>query len=140
MRYTPQMPTALLPAITGPAASYVLLIFGFLALVVVDLLLGLIEAVALTLLSWNPSRTCIKVSFLMNIISGIINGILLVLLQSNPFLWLPISFAISLLVEGLIMTYFKRGALRQNSLFVLIANLASYILLILPAYYFGRHP
>jgi hypothetical protein len=140
MRYTPQMPTALLPAITGPAAPYVLLIFGFLALVVVDLLLGLIEAVALTLLSWNPSRTCIKVSFLMNIISGIINGILLVLLQSNPFLWLPISFAISLLVEGLIMTYFKRGALRQNSLFVLIANLASYILLILPAYYFGSHP
>ncbi len=140
MRYTPQMPTALLPAITGPAAPYVLLIFGILALVVVDLLLGLIEAVALTLLSWNPSRTCIKISFLMNIISGIINGILLILLQSNPFIWLPISFAISLLVEGLIMTYFKRDDLRQNSLFVLIANLASYILLILPAYYFGSHP
>ena len=133
------MPTALL-AITGPASPYILVIFGFLALLVVDLLLGLIEGVALTLLSWNPSRTCIKVSFIMNIISGIINGALLILLQSNPFIWLPISFGISLLVEGLIMTYFKRHALRQNSLFVLIANLASYILLILPAYYFGSHP
>ena len=134
------MPATLLPAITGPAAPIVLVVFGFLALLVVDLLLGLIEAVVLTLLSWNPSRTCIKVSFLMNIISGVINGILLVLLQRTPLVWLPVSFAISLLVEGFILTYFKRDALRQNSLFVLIANLASYILLILPAFYFGTHP
>ena len=134
------MPTTLLLAITGPATPYVLLVFGFLALLVVDLLLGLIEGVALTLLSWNPSRTCIKVSFIMNIISGIINGILLVLLQRNPLIWLPISFVISLVVEGLILTYFKRDTLRQNSLYVLIANLASYILLILPAYYFGSQP
>jgi hypothetical protein len=136
----PSMPTAFLPAITGPAAPYVLLVFGFFALLVVDLLLGLIEGVALTLLSWNPSRTCIKVSFLMNIISGLINGILLILLQNNALVWLPVSFAISLLVEGFILTYFKRDALRQNSLFVLIANLASYTLLILPAFYFGTHP
>jgi hypothetical protein len=134
------MPISFLPAITGPAAPYILLIFGFLALLVVDLLLGLIEGVALTLLSWNPTRTCIKVSFIMNLVSGVINGILLILLQNNPLLWLPISFVISLLVEGFILSYFKRGFLRQNSLFVIIANLSSYLLLILPAYYFGSHP
>jgi hypothetical protein len=134
------MPATLLLAITRPAAPVVLLIFGFLALLVVDLLLGLVEGVALTLLSWNPTRTCMKVSFIMNLVSGLINGILLILLQTNPLLWLPVSFAISLLVEGFILTYFKRNSLRQNSLFVVIANLSSYLLLILPAYYFGSHP
>jgi predicted membrane channel-forming protein YqfA (hemolysin III family) len=134
------MPSILLLAITGPAASYILLVFGFLALLMVDLLLGLVEGVVLTLLSWNPTRTCMKVSFIMNLVSGVVNGILLVLLQSNPLIWLPISFVISLLVEGFILDYFKRDSLRKNSLFVFIANLSSYLLLILPAYYFSSHP
>jgi len=134
------MPGILPLDITGPASGYLLLGFGFLALLVVNLLIALIEGVALTLLAWNPFRASLKVSFIMNMISGIINGILLIILQRTPFVWLPISFVLSLLIEGFIMTYFKRDALRQNSLFILFANLASYILLILPAYYFGAHP
>jgi hypothetical protein len=126
--------------ITGPATSYLLLVFGFLALLVVDLLIALVEGVTLTLLSWNPFRASLIVSFIMNIISGIINGILLILLQRTPLIWLPVSFVLSLLIEFFILTYFKRDTLRQNSLFVLLANLASYILLILPAFYFGTHP
>lgn len=134
------MPTTLLLDITGPASVYLLLGFGFLALIVVNLLIALIEGVALTLLKWNPFRASITVSFIMNMASGIVNGILLIFLQHNPFVWLPISFVLSLLIEGFSMTYFKRDAFRQNYLLVLIANLASYIILILPAYYFGTHP
>lgn len=126
--------------ITGPSAPYLLLIFGFLALLVVNLLIALVEGVTLTLLGWNLFRVSMKVSFIMNIISGIVNGILLVLLQRSPFVWLPVSFVISLIVEVFILTYFKREAFRQNCLFVFIANLSSYLLLILPAYYFGTHP
>ncbi len=132
------MPAELTPAITGPASGILLLVLGLLALLVIDLIIALIEGVTLTLLKWNSSRTSLMVSYIMNIISGIINGILLIVLQRSPFAWLPISFVISLLVEGFIMNYFKRDAFGQNSLFVVIANLASYILLILPAYYFGR--
>ncbi len=131
------MPAELTPAITGPASGILLLVLGLLALLVIDLIIALIEGVTLTLLKWNSSRTSLMVSYIMNIISGIINGILLIVLQRSPFAWLPISFVISLLVEGFIMNYFKRDAFGQNSLFVVIANLASYILLILPAYYFG---
>ncbi len=120
--------------------SILLIVLGILALIVVDLIIALIEGVTLTLLRWNSSRTSLAVSYIMNIISGIINGILLILLQDHPLLWLPISFLLSLLIEGFIMSYFKRDALRQNGLFVLVANLASYTLLILPAYYFGTHP
>ncbi|OGO62033.1 MAG: hypothetical protein A2029_08530 [Chloroflexi bacterium RBG_19FT_COMBO_47_9] len=125
--------------ITGPSAPYVLLIFGFLALVVVNLLVAVIEGVVLTLLAWNPFRISMTVSFIMNIISGILNGILLVLLQRSPFVWLPLSFILSLMIELFVMTYFKRIIFRQNCLFAFLVNLASYILLILPAYYFGAN-
>jgi hypothetical protein len=126
--------------ITIPAAPYLLLVLGFLALLVVNLLIALVEGVTLTLLSWNPFRISMTVSFIMNIISGIVNGILLVLLQHTPYIWLPISFVLSLMIELFVMTYFKRDAFRQNCWFILLANLASYLLLILPAYYFGSHP
>jgi hypothetical protein len=126
--------------INGPAAGYLLLVLGFLALLVIDMIIALIEGVALTMLRWNPFRQSLTISLIMNITSGILNGILLILLQRTPLVWLPVSFVISLLIEGFIMTYFKRDAIRQNSLFVLLANLASYILFILPAYYFGTHP
>lgn len=134
------MPTTLTFAITGPASPYLLLILSFLALVVVDLLIVLIEGVTLTLLKWNPFRACLMVSLIMNIIAGIINGSLLITLQRTPLVWLPVSFVISLLIDVFILTYFKRQAFRQNSLFALLVNLASYLLLILPAYYFGTHP
>jgi hypothetical protein len=126
--------------ITVPAAPYLLLVLGFLALLVVNLLIALVEGVTLTLLSWNPFRISMTVSFIMNIISGIVNGILLVLLQHTPYVWLPISFVLSLMIELFVMTYFKRDAFLQNCWFILLANLASYLLLILPAYYFGSHP
>lgn len=134
------MPTSLAFAITGPTSSYLLLILSLLALAVVDLLIVLIEGVTLTLLKWNPFRACLMVSLIMNIIAGIINGSLLIMLQRTPLVWLPVSFVISLVIDVFILTYFKRQAFRQNSLFALLVNLASYLLLILPAYYFGTHP
>ncbi len=129
-----------LPAITGPAAPFLLLLLGFLALLVIDVIIAIIEGTALTLLKWNPFRTCLIVSLIMNLAAGIINGILLVALQRTPLVWLPVSFVISLLVDSFILTYFKRQAVGRNSLYALVINLASYVLLILPAYYFGSHP
>jgi hypothetical protein len=130
----------LLLNITESISGYLLIGLGFLALLVIELLIALIEGVFLTLLSWSPFRQSLTISLIMNITSGILNGILLILLQRTPLVWLPVSFVISLLIEGFIMTYFKRDAIRQNSFFVLLVNLASYILFILPAYYFGTHP
>ena len=126
--------------ITVPAAPYLLLVFGFLALLVVNLLIALVEGVTLTMLSWNPFRISMTVSFIMNIISGIVNGILLVLLQRSPFVWLPVSFVLSIIIEVFVMTYFKRDTFRQNCVFTFLANLVSYLLIILPAYYFGANP
>lgn len=123
--------------ITGPSAPYLLLIFGILALLVVNLLIALVEGVILTLLAWNPFKVSMMVSFIMNILSGIVNGVILVLLQQSPFIWLPVSFVIAIMIEVFVMTYFKRDAFRQNLFFTLLSNFGSYVLLILPAYYFG---
>jgi len=124
-------------AIAPSIAPYLLLAFGCLALLVVNLLIALVEGVFLTLLAWNPFRQSMTVSMMMNILSGLVNAILLVLLQRTPLIWIPISFVLSLIIEGFIMTYFKRDIPRKNFLFALLVNLASNILLILPAYYYG---
>ncbi len=134
------MPSSTFLAITSPLAPYLLFILGFLALAIIALLIALVEGVLLTLLKWNPFQACLIVSLIMNLLAGVINGLLLILLQHSPFVWLPLSFVISLVVDAFILTYFKRQAFPQNSLFALLANLASYALLILPAYYFGTHP
>ncbi len=119
------------------STSYLLIVLGFLALLVVNVLIALVEGVALTLLKWNPFRPCMAVSLIMNMTSGLVNGLLLILLQHSPLIWIPISFLISIVIESFILTYFKRQALGKNFLFALVANLASYLLLILPSYYFG---
>ncbi|HEX9091160.1 MAG TPA: hypothetical protein VF831_06705 [Anaerolineales bacterium] len=121
-----------------PASSpYLLLILGSLALLVVDLLIALVEGVFLTWLSFLPFRQSMSISFIMNIISGIVNGILLVILQRSPYIWLPISFVLAVIIESFVMTYFKRHDLSRNGLRAIFVNLASYVILILPAYYFG---
>ena len=121
----------------SPSSPFLLLVLGVLALLVVDLLVALVEGVFLTLLSFHPFRQSMSISFIMNIASGLVNGVLLVLLQRTPHIWLPISFVIAIIIESFVMTYFKRDALRQNTLFAVLVNLASYVILILPAYYFG---
>jgi len=125
--------------LTTPTSLYVLLIFGILALIVVYILVALAEGVTLALLAWNPFRVSLTVALVMNLISGLVNSILLVLLQRTPLVWLPVSFLLSLLIEWLVLSFFKRDAIRRNLLFTVLVNLASYILLILPAYYYGTH-
>jgi hypothetical protein len=124
-------------AISGPAATYILVIFGFLALLIIDILIALVQGVTLTLVKWSAFRTCLMVSLIMNVISGIINGVMLILLQRHPVIWLPISFVIAWLIDVFTLTYFRRDSLLKNSFYALLVNLVSYVLLILPAFYFG---
>jgi hypothetical protein len=133
------MPTHLLFDISGPGSVVLLIFLGFLALIVVNLLIALVEGVALTLINWNPFRQSMTVSAIMNLASGIINGVLLILLQHSPLVWLLLSFVVSVFIEGFILTYFKRNVRWQNFFLAVILNLFSYLILILPAYYFGTH-
>jgi hypothetical protein len=126
-------------AINGPGSVVLLVILGILALIVVNLIIALLEGVILTVVNWNPFRASMMVSAIMNLASGIINGVLLILLQQSPLLWLPVSFVISILIEWFFLAYFKRNAALHNLLIAFGLNLLSYVILILPAYYFGTN-
>ena len=124
--------------VAGPGLIFVVLGGGILTLIILTILIALIEGVALTLLRWDSFKRSYLVALLMNTISTIIGAILLFLMpQEQNLWWIIISFALSIVTEGFVLMLFKRGAARQNWVAALIANLASYIILIAPIYYFG---
>jgi hypothetical protein len=72
----------------------------------------------------------------MNLVTTLIGlcGLSFLFLTTAPVL--IVEFLLSVLVEGGILVLFKRGAARENWLAALLANLASYLLVILPVYIF----
>ncbi len=68
------MPVSLSLSLSPSTSAFLLLVLGFLALLVVDVLIALIEGVTLTLLRWNPFRQSLTISVIMNLISGIFNA------------------------------------------------------------------
>lgn len=131
------LPITSLIAISGPLAPYLLLIFGFFTLVIVYVLMALVDGVVLTLFRWNSFRASLTVALIMNAFAGLINGLLLIVLQHTPLVWIPVSFVISTLIDGFVLSYFRRDILKKDLLLALLVNIISYVLLILPAYYFG---
>jgi hypothetical protein len=132
------MPTTILFDVAGPGTIALLAGGSILALCIFTILIALVEAVALTLLRWGAFKRSGLVALVMNIVSSIVGGTLLVLMPTQSLLWIILSFVLSVLIEGGILMLFKRGAARQNWTAALVANLASYIILIAPAYYFGQ--
>jgi hypothetical protein len=110
---------------------------GLIALCLLNLLISLVEGVTLTLLKWGPFRRSVLVALLMNIISSLAGSFLLILLQSSPLLWLVFSFALSVLIEAGVLLKTQPTTGRRTWLMSLTANLASYIILILPAYLYS---
>lgn len=109
-------------------------IFGFLALLVVYLLISLVEMTVLQLLKWGDFRQAMKASLVMNAFSSLVNGFLLVIFQ-NPALWgLLVAWGLSLLVEGAVLHRLRPGTAVYNGLAVTLANTSSFLLVVLPAY------
>jgi hypothetical protein len=122
--------------ISGSGKVIGLLVLTILALLVIFLLIGLVEMVVLQLLGWGKTRRAMRASLIMNGISTPA-GIILILLVPRPTrAELLVGWAIAVLIEGTILMRIKPGATRQNWLAAILANLASYLLLILPAFMF----
>jgi hypothetical protein len=123
--------------VAGPGTVALLLGGSLLALCLLTMLIALIEATAMVALKWGAFRQAIIASLVMNLASTILGAVLLIIFPHPPFWGLLIAWALSTLVEGGILMAFQRGAPGKNWRAALIANLASYLLLILPSYYFG---
>jgi peptidoglycan/LPS O-acetylase OafA/YrhL len=107
---------------------------GLVALCLFNLLITLVEGVVLTLLKWKSFRGSLVASLLMNAISSLLAAILLIFLQNTPVAWLIITFILSVIIEGLALVRIQPSSRWKSWFFSLAANLASYLILILPAY------
>jgi hypothetical protein len=123
--------------VISPGLILLSLGLGLIALFLLTLLIALVEAVVLTLLKWNSFPRSLLAAVIINIASSLVGGVLLIFLQQVPVTWMIIAFVISVGIEGAILLKIQPAAGRRAWFLALTANLASYILLILPAYLFS---
>jgi len=107
-------------------------------LLLLTLVISIVESIVMLLLKWNKFSRSFWASLLMNVTSTII-GMFWVfamgfLSDLNIWLIFAVSFLLSVLIEGGILMLMKRGATWQNWIVSLIANLVSYLFIILPSF------
>jgi hypothetical protein len=125
-----------LPAfdVAGPGLVVGLLAFGVAFVIILFLLIVLVETVALQLLRWGDFKRSAKASILMNLASTVLGLLFLWLVPALGFLGILIAWALSALIEWLVLRRLQPGEDRLNLIAALVANLASYMLLIVPSY------
>ena len=104
----------------------------------VTLLIALVEGVILALLKWASFGQSLVSSLVANLISTFITVLLMVWVRQTHLWTLAIGWLISLLIDAWILHQFKRQPARRTLLSSMLANLVSYILLILPSFYYGQ--
>jgi hypothetical protein len=125
--------------ITGifrPAGTVVFYILIILAVFILISLLILVEMVALQLLHWGNTRQSLRASLAMNIPSSVVGIVLLVLFPQPDLRHLLVGWPILVIIEGSVLAYIRPGTSVYNWFAAAVANLASYLLLILPAFLF----
>lgn len=123
---------------TTPGVVFGMIAGGIAVLCLVISLIAVVETVVLTLVGWGDFRISLRISTLMNIASGIVGGILLVLFPQPSVQSIVIAMAISILIEGLIMTRFQQNTVLLTILAVFLANMISYGIIIFPAYFYSQ--
>ncbi len=116
------------------AAPWLLIaVFSLGALTVLTLIISVLESLVMLLLKWDKFGRSLWASLLMNVTSTIFGGVLIALgLFGGSYIWLAVAFVLSVLIEGGVLMLMKRGAACQNWIASLVANLVSYLLIILP--------
>ena len=126
----------LIPAfdVAGPGLAVGMLAFGVVFVIILFLLIVLVETVALQLLRWGDLRGSLRASFWMNLASTVVGLFFLWLVPALGLLGILIAWALSALIEWLVLMRLQRGERQLNLIVAVIANLASYLLLIIPSY------
>jgi hypothetical protein len=124
--------------VASPGVVIGMLAGGIVVLILVIFLIALIEGVILTLLGWEEFKKSLVVSTIMNVASGILGGILLVLVPHPSVMGLVIAMILSIVIEGVIMIRFRPNVIRLTLLAVILANLLSYAIVIFPSYFYSQ--
>lgn len=128
------MPLAMLFDIALPGVTLGAAALGALALVVIFILIVFLEMVVLQLIGWGNLRESFRSAFWMNLASTIAGFLLLALVNRLAIIGLFLSWALSVLVEALVLFRLSEKGTRFICFAALSTNLASYLLLILPAF------
>lgn len=125
-----------LPAfdVAGPGLVVGLLAFGVAFVIILFLLIVLVETVALQLLRWGDFKRSLKASFWMNLASTVVGLFFLWLVPALGLVSILIAWALSALIEWVVLVRLQRNESRLNLMVAVVANLASYLLLIVPSY------
>jgi hypothetical protein len=108
-------------------------VFGLFGLGVFLVVLLLLETLVLVLVKWAGFGKALLAALFMNLVSTIIGLILDFTLWDWQLWWvILIAFAVSVIVEGVVLMLMRRTTPRLNIIAALAANLASYLILILP--------
>jgi hypothetical protein len=126
------------PDVAAPGLIFVLLTLGCLALLIIFVLIVFIETVVLQLMRWGSFKSSLRASFYMNLVSTLFGLAALFLITRWPVAGLLISWGLSILIEGLVLKRLARTENMSVWRISVVANLASYLLLIFPAYLFSR--
>ncbi|MBA3531249.1 MAG: hypothetical protein H0T73_04925 [Ardenticatenales bacterium] len=110
--------------VVAPTAIFALLGLGVTALCFSSLLVVLIEAAVLWKMGWGTFRRSFLDSLGMNVLSVLLGAVILIPLA--PLFLLIIAFALSVLIEGGVLTMLKRHPVRETWTGALAANAASY--------------
>lgn len=124
------------PGLTSSPLVLGILLFSLICLV--TLLIVVIETTVMTLMRWGTLRQSLTASLLVNIVSTIVVTVLTTLILKAGYLLVFIGWALSVLLEGWMLNAIHHQSARKNWLAAVVANTVSYLLLILPAFYFGQ--
>jgi hypothetical protein len=116
--------------VAAPGLILGVLAAGIVALIVVTLIIAVIEALILRALKWGTFGRSLLAALTANGVSTLA-GVGAMLLTNLGLWWLLLAYGLSVLIEGGILTLFKRGASRENWIAAFAMNSASYVPLFL---------
>ncbi len=106
-------------------------------LIIFFIILVLIEATVLQFLGWGSIRKALISALAMNFPSSLLL-ILLFMIIKQRWTALIISWILAILIEGSILSRIRRNQVRLNFWSAVLANLVSFLLLIVPALFYAR--
>ena len=115
------------------STSVFMLLLGLALLILVVLLIVVIESAVLQLMRWGDFKRSLSGALWMNAASSLVGLPFVLLVPRFGYPSLLIGWMLTVIIEALVLTRLKPEARRQNWVIAIIANIISYLIVILPS-------
>lgn len=115
------------------AAPGLLVGLGIVLFILIVLLITVIESTVLQLMRWGDFRQSLRGAFWMNAASSLVVLANLLLIPRFGRVMILIGWALTVSIEAFVMRHFQPELGGRNWWIAAVANLASYLILIVPA-------